>query len=558
MFLPISLLPPELLSRIFRHLRDDIDAVQSPRLGWATVTHVCRRWRQVALEDASLWGKISGVWLRQQWFSEVLVRSKRVPIDLTYHTRPSHAVFSMLSRHFSRIRTLSLRDVRNSPELQEILRSEAPRLQELTLKSMNSRFMSFIESGDQPDRFALFNGQAPKLRKIHLHTFSIPWICFTKLNLTHFIVNLGTKRDVSGALGSLDKLVEFLSESGRALEVLILDGCLNLETLPPHRPRTIELPHLHSLRLLGSSSCIVYLFNLLETPSLFKLSLHFRTKDQTDVAEWPAIVPTVLSRFERADLTFRRLSLDIAKFPSPTRIYASCDVPLPGQDHSSTAADRVSLELTFDAPMLAEDWRHNIVQKVCAAKSMEGLNLVKIRARTSGFDGGQWATLFRPCLEVTALEVHGQSTDLLLRAIMFRSSVTDATDIQAGRHAQSQEGRGTLRVQPFLFPQLISLSLNDLNLTETVRDENSLILSDLANSLMFREGLETPIKELGVWNCTIPAEDAARLGRLVSEFRWDGCESLPDSEEDEEDEEDEDLGNSYDGGADFLEYGMIE
>ncbi|KAI0257842.1 hypothetical protein BC834DRAFT_976670 [Gloeopeniophorella convolvens] len=75
--LPISLLPPELLSQAFCHLRDDVDGMaHEQHLGWAAVMHVCQQWRQVALEDALLWGKISGTWLKQQWLPEVLVRSK--------------------------------------------------------------------------------------------------------------------------------------------------------------------------------------------------------------------------------------------------------------------------------------------------------------------------------------------------------------------------------------------------------------------------------------------------------------------------------------------------
>jgi len=54
---PISLLPPEILARVFSLL-----ALQEPpysskqSLGWIRATHVCWHWRQVALDYSSLWG----------------------------------------------------------------------------------------------------------------------------------------------------------------------------------------------------------------------------------------------------------------------------------------------------------------------------------------------------------------------------------------------------------------------------------------------------------------------------------------------------------------------
>ena len=55
----ISTLLPELLSRIFCfHALEELPqfkvGTRSSKLGWIGVTHVCRHWRQVALNDSSL------------------------------------------------------------------------------------------------------------------------------------------------------------------------------------------------------------------------------------------------------------------------------------------------------------------------------------------------------------------------------------------------------------------------------------------------------------------------------------------------------------------------
>ncbi|KAI0264916.1 hypothetical protein BC834DRAFT_881122 [Gloeopeniophorella convolvens] len=56
---PVSLLPTELLARIFRLLRDSRDYDKEARLPLSVaVTHVCCHWREVALSDSSLWSAI--------------------------------------------------------------------------------------------------------------------------------------------------------------------------------------------------------------------------------------------------------------------------------------------------------------------------------------------------------------------------------------------------------------------------------------------------------------------------------------------------------------------
>jgi len=66
---PISILPPELLARIFHFYALEAppwsDGVQ--KLGWIAVTHVCQRWRQVALGDSSLWARITGFSPTAKW-----------------------------------------------------------------------------------------------------------------------------------------------------------------------------------------------------------------------------------------------------------------------------------------------------------------------------------------------------------------------------------------------------------------------------------------------------------------------------------------------------------
>ncbi|KAI0284067.1 hypothetical protein BC826DRAFT_894091, partial [Russula brevipes] len=80
---PISILPPEVLARIF-HLVAVLPWHKLESLKWISVTHVCRHWRQVALDDSSLWARISG-WMpvaRITWVSEMLARARNAPLSI--------------------------------------------------------------------------------------------------------------------------------------------------------------------------------------------------------------------------------------------------------------------------------------------------------------------------------------------------------------------------------------------------------------------------------------------------------------------------------------------
>ncbi|KAI0317172.1 hypothetical protein OF83DRAFT_1059094, partial [Amylostereum chailletii] len=73
--------PPELLTHIFKLLAR-ISPPVSPecgRLGWINVTHVCRRWREIALLDPSLWKRVTFS-LGFEWYEEILGRARHGPV----------------------------------------------------------------------------------------------------------------------------------------------------------------------------------------------------------------------------------------------------------------------------------------------------------------------------------------------------------------------------------------------------------------------------------------------------------------------------------------------
>jgi len=76
---PISILPAESLARIF-HFAVFSESMQpcfpTLKLSCVYFTHVCRRWRQVALNDPTLWTHFSDAPQNKEWIAERLSRAR--------------------------------------------------------------------------------------------------------------------------------------------------------------------------------------------------------------------------------------------------------------------------------------------------------------------------------------------------------------------------------------------------------------------------------------------------------------------------------------------------
>ncbi|KAF8437306.1 hypothetical protein L210DRAFT_2365089 [Boletus edulis BED1] len=82
-FLPISRLPIETLAAIFIYSARDYHHSGHPTRtapDWVNVSYVCRHWRNVALNCATLWSYLFVV--SPRWTEELLARSKQASLKL--------------------------------------------------------------------------------------------------------------------------------------------------------------------------------------------------------------------------------------------------------------------------------------------------------------------------------------------------------------------------------------------------------------------------------------------------------------------------------------------
>lgn len=164
----INRLPWEVLCAVFAHLAPGelID-----------VTHVCRYWRAVALDDANLWSDIATSNL--DYCRAMVDRSKAVGlhVNLQPHRNlrsPSASSFatleydeslvSILSEAFDRVRALHISRYVHPSSLERMLAAPAPALMRFSMQSLP---MTISHSNE------LFSGVAPSLRHVSIYTMPL-------------------------------------------------------------------------------------------------------------------------------------------------------------------------------------------------------------------------------------------------------------------------------------------------------------------------------------------------------------------------------------------------
>jgi hypothetical protein len=133
--LPISRLPPEIMCRIFSLAQIPSSLVDKPNpLEWITLTYVCRRWRNIAVNSPSLW--VAPPMGYRKWVEEMLRRSKESSLVIISDTdRIDSGIVSALQQ-IHRIRQLSLENLSwdSWNILREMFPKSVPQLESLCLK----------------------------------------------------------------------------------------------------------------------------------------------------------------------------------------------------------------------------------------------------------------------------------------------------------------------------------------------------------------------------------------------------------------------------------------
>jgi len=542
---PISALPPELLSRIF-HFHAQDERLYGKPLGWIWVTHVCQHWRQVALNDSSLWATITGSLPRVRWISEMLVRARKVPLVIDLVSPESQEVLSKLPPHIPRTRELRLRNLSmlHSQGVREICALEAPTLEHFELEISELvgpvPYREFVGT-------TLFKGQAPKLRTFSLAQISIPWSLIPCGQLTQLeITDYGGLFRIFNADGSLlddfNQFIDLLIDSPD-LEVLVLKHCLPTMLSEVSHGQPIHLPRLSRLSLGGPTVSITDLLKMLKLPS--SATLHLDCISENSSTHYDNVILPLVSvhfhnsapvQFKSFRVTVDHLEhlIDVAASIATTEstIYPSLPV------HEGAKEGTAELNLTFhcELPEFRELIHTDILKQLCSMLPISNLEFLSISASDT-IQSVNWYDLFQRCKNVTTIQAKGCGTIRFLQALA-PPKVTDTTARGKGKkrkrgkratQVQAANNSPGVRATATAFPKLTSLLLEDLNLAAAVPDHGTLY-DILMNAVQWRKTNKMPLKTLAVDFCAITARPANSLKKHVENFSWDGEDCSTDGE----------------------------
>ena len=278
----ISRLPPETLSAIFSSLSLSAWCGETEKyswnnktgnIAWICVSHVCRRWRETALNYPRFWSHINLTKLTPVGMAEILARAKAVPLhmeaDVTKWSAEQIVAFGkQLETHISHTRHLSISGG-YLPTLLKKLVFSAPILEFLSLSTKSPLY----DSPDSPQAIIpdnLFNHTTPSLTDLELESCDIIWMSpFLKgLRSLHILKPSKEARpklqDWLDALNEMPQLEELSLQSATPLAPPT--GSLMSEPL-----RCATLPSLNRLYISDIPKEFALAITHLELPALTRL-----------------------------------------------------------------------------------------------------------------------------------------------------------------------------------------------------------------------------------------------------------------------------------------------
>ena len=535
---PISVLPPELLVQIFRFYAPEVPPWSGgvQKLGWIGVTHVCRRWRQVALGDSSLWARITGFSPNAKWISEMLVRSRNAPLVVDFPVTPGPEILFKFSPYIFRTRELRLRGLSllRFQGLREICASEAPALEHFELGVSAPFPVPFHQLGGT----TFFRGRVPKLRTLSLYKVSIPWSLIPRGQLTRLEITLfkGISTPSTPLPSDSNQLLDLLAHCPD-LEVLVLEFCLPTMVFQAPDRQAIHLPRLSRLCLSGSTSRVANLLKVLQLPSSTTLRLRC-ISENLSTHNVNTILPLVSAHFHNpAPVEFRSLKVTINSMNGLIDVAASTAHP------KSTISGLLALEddINSDAELtMSFDGLHSFGHSTQGAILEDVFNMLPISNLEylsiwvpAFVPSVNWYELSQRCEKVATIRASGPGTSGLLRSLapLRPTKTTSGSKGKKGRCVnRATRAQGSINttgahtpITPF--PKLTSLLLENLDFGFAMA-QYGVLYYVIAYVLRRRKANNTPLNVLGIDHCVISPDRAKGLGKYVQELRWDGDEGL--------------------------------
>ncbi|KAI0060683.1 hypothetical protein BV25DRAFT_1992747 [Artomyces pyxidatus] len=539
---PISVLPPEILARIFElHAIDcphgKVDYYRADRMnlrfGWiASATHVCRRWREVALDHPRLWGRLAFN-MGSKWVEEMLARVKAAPIfvsqKLPYCSPPTTGTVTLMHPAIPS-RLSQVQELNFSGYLEHmlpLLTRPAPMLERLEL----STDVDMTTQVSIPINF--LDNHAPRLREIELRNVSHAWGVFPSRALTELKIAFS----INPIPTSFAQFLDFL-EGTPTLTKLTLECCIPSAS---HfiNDRVVSLPNMSALTLAGPTTDVIGVLTHISVATSTKLGLSCSSQDLTG-DECCNVLPLIMAHLgtnSSRPSSIRMFSLHSVDIS--THIMKACrdEITQEGRPVFILEEGVPDVSLRLQCRISTDEREASFLHRICGAFPLRDVRALDVNILHSHCPDLNWVDMFGHCTSLRHLCVSYIPAETL--CVALGRPTVEVKQQEHGKNARrKRRAKG-----PLLFPSLQTLYLHEVNFEIPERYSGDLYAA-LRSSLKTRLTRKAGLRVLEIEECTVDEDQIEQFEDVVDEVVWDG-EVGEMEEEYEEEFADEYYGYGY-------------
>lgn len=530
----ISVLPPEVLSKIFIFVRDTMPNHyhRNPQTQWIRIVgHICHQWREVALSCPTLWS--IPVFTNPELVQEMMQRSKMAALTIKLTTGSwTPRILGQLENAMAqifRIRFLHLAFGSHPDKLKNIfstLSQPAPHLERVVLTDGTYHVHSTQYSLPK-NAFT----DAPALRSVELDRFNFVWeSAIFKHDLT--TLKLRNVRVASPEGSTIRQMLEALAHMPR-LRTLEL-----VNSIPPHTTASgnepiPEFDALEYLTLDAKAPECIQLLRCIKYPPHITLNLHCSANKVEDYANTLVLVGEVLRRPIRSKSgihhnprVFRSAGF-LLEYDGTTDIcfFDRADGVMQSGLYATATRNDADVRIRFHISQIVSQSHDHILKELCNAfdlSSLESLTLDWCPGHNQSLQSIREGIGKLPKLKCIRIgQCFSQVCSAIKEDLDGREPVP-IDELGAGRTRSSARRKKLQCIFPpvTVFPTLKTLIFQGADFNEN-RCPGS--LDNLVDMLIQRSNMNGPIHELSLEDCRgVRTEQKRQLGEVVVDLLVDG------------------------------------
>ncbi|KAF9454343.1 hypothetical protein P691DRAFT_717836 [Macrolepiota fuliginosa MF-IS2] len=550
----ISILPPEVLSKVFIFVRDmsSDSYYRNGQAQWIrNVGHICHHWRDVALCCPTLWSV--PLFTHPELAQEMVHRSKMAALTVRSTTgswtpRLLDQIENVMTQ-ISRIQTLHL-TFGNQPDrlktILTVLSQPAPLLESITLT--DATYHMYNSQNSLPED--AFN-DAPRLRSVELERLNFSWesAIFKHSNVT--ILRLKNSRVVTNGTSTIGQMMDALNNLHN-LRILELNNSIPSHVTSNGNEKTLKFKFLENLTVDTRAADFIPFLRCIRYPSNTILNLRCSSTKPEEYAAVLSLVgqalrpgPSAERGTPRRSMVFRAAELLLGD-PGTTRVSLYEKRGSARWGFMGRTRETALIDLHFEGDHTTSCLCDHVVKDVCNSFDLSSLRSLVLDWAFSYHQEHLIRECFGKLPKLNYIRVCRSVSDLLL-AIKETPPDGKVIPVEGSKGTRSalSIGRCHDTVPPVTtFPALKTLYIEGAEFRQSRSPES---MGNLVDMLMQRSEMNAPIHKLLLEGCAgIRTAQKRLLGEVVVDLEVDG-ERIEVGELRSGDED------SYDDNSDFTD-----